>query len=185
MPDKLDLRKTSIKLRFDPAQWHACVGDDGSTCLKAANCYAYALNEPGYHWAVPGYGFCAEPADDFFKKFNNLFSGYSAEKFRQALIDGAVSDGLEIVDGIVVRDGYYMAALFFTDKAGDLDFHWYRQDDDGTWSHKNGWRAVTNKDDAGAMIVDPRLAKSTEFSIFGSYFLVPRAGVVLSKVFSD
>ena len=38
------------------------------------------------------------------------------------------------------------------------DFHWYRLDDNGTWSHKPGQGRATNLDDAKYVINDPREA---------------------------
>jgi hypothetical protein len=40
----------------------------------------------------------------------------------------------------------------------DDDYHFLRQNSDGTWSHKPGTNAVTNKDFAGKIITDPRMA---------------------------
>jgi hypothetical protein len=36
------------------------------------------------------------------------------------------------------------------------DYHWYRKNDDGYWSHKPGATAATSLDAAGAKITDPR-----------------------------
>ena len=38
------------------------------------------------------------------------------------------------------------------------DFHWYRLDQNGFWSHKPGSTPVTASDNAGAFITDPRIA---------------------------
>ena len=38
------------------------------------------------------------------------------------------------------------------------DFHWYRLDNNGTWSHKPGQTGATNLDDASRTITDPRTA---------------------------
>jgi hypothetical protein len=78
------------------------------------------------------------------------------------------------------------------------DFHYYRQDSNGWWSHKPGGRAATNVDAAGARIYNPELAsryypKETEsdtglnYDSFCSYMCVPRdapiqiAGAVATK----
>ena len=41
------------------------------------------------------------------------------------------------------------------------DYHWYRQNKDGKWSHKPGEFPVTNLDDAEGLITDPRNAVSS------------------------
>lgn len=35
--------------------------------------------------------------------------------------------------------------------------NWYRQNPDGTWSHKPGYGAVTNQDASGNIIYDPQV----------------------------
>jgi len=65
------------------------------------------------------------------------------------------------------------------------DFHYYRQDSNGWWSHKPGGRAVTNKDAVGARIYRPDLASryyppdsnndsGLNYNSFCSYICVPR-----------
>lgn len=39
-----------------------------------------------------------------------------------------------------------------------VDYHWYRLDDDGKWSHKLGRTRVSQYDNAGRYITDPRRA---------------------------
>lgn len=54
---------------------------------------------------------------------------------------------------------YY--SLILLDPPGqdrDGDFHWYRLDSDGKWSHKTGEAAVTRVDNAHNEITDPRSA---------------------------
>ena len=38
------------------------------------------------------------------------------------------------------------------------DYHWYRLDNNGTWSHKPGQTGATDLDDANRPITDPRTA---------------------------
>ena len=42
--------------------------------------------------------------------------------------------------------------------AQNRDFHWYRQNPDGTWSHKPGGTNVINVDASGNLIFDPEIA---------------------------
>jgi len=88
--------------------------------------------------------------------------------------------------------GTYKVALVIDPKTSELDnnndFHWYRQNDDGTWSHKPGGCMVTNEDgDSGLppddrddeedfVIFDPDTANrnngSSNYSWFVGYFQV-------------
>lgn len=51
----------------------------------------------------------------------------------------------------------------------EVDYHFYRLDSDGYFSHKPGQTAARNVDNSGAMIRDPRVADRgpyTEFHCF-------------------
>ena len=52
--------------------------------------------------------------------------------------------------------GTYKVLLTTHDKSGD--YHWFRQDNTGLWSHKPGSNKATNRDHDGRIIVDPRVA---------------------------
>jgi hypothetical protein len=65
------------------------------------------------------------------------------------------------------------------------DYHFYRQDSNGLWSHKPGGTAVTNRDSHGYLIYRPDLANrdsrtsekdndGLNYTIFCSYLAVPR-----------
>lgn len=45
--------------------------------------------------------------------------------------------------------------------APNRDYHWYRQNYDGTWSHKPGGTAVTDLDRKGNLIYDPESCDRT------------------------
>lgn len=67
----------------------------------------------------------------------------------------------------------------------DEDYHFYRQDSNGNWSHKPGATEVTNKDATGRLIYDPELASrkysktGLNYDGFCGYLCVPR-----NKVFN-
>lgn len=173
-----------MQLTFNPAEWHACEDVELTTCEQNANCYSYALNHPDYYWAVPGMGFAKTNTKHFLKSATKVFEAFSTdEEFRQAMIEGSKQDGLLPTSEPKAHKGYYLVALFIADRAGDRDFHWYRQDDDGTWSHKDGRGAPVNKDAQGNAIRDPREIDHASYPVFGGFFLVPRQGVELRQSF--
>ena len=69
----------------------------------------------------------------------------------------------------------------------DQDYHLYRQDKDGYWSHKPGATKVTNKDTTGRLIYDPQLAardnKASEldYNRFCSYVCIPAKKIKLKR----
>ena len=54
--------------------------------------------------------------------------------------------------------------------APNRDYHWYRQNSDGTWSHKPGKTAVVKVDRPNEIIYDPetcdRTTGSPSYSVF-------------------
>lgn len=168
-------------LIFTPEDWHACSESTYKTCTKGVNCYSYALNEPEYYWSVPGLGYAKTKAQHYFDSFKAYIKDMSLLDFREMLISGAIHDGLIQTDTPEDRDGYYSVALFFP--ANDFNFHWYRQDNNGMWSHKDGWKQVSNVDDGGNVIHDPREAQSASYPLLGSFYLAPRQGIVLEQTF--
>ena len=74
-------------------------------------------------------------------------------------------------------EGAYRVALFIYP---GYDFHWYRQNSDGTWSHKVGGMEVTNLDFSGEVIYDPlesdrnNIAATVNYSqLIGYFYVVP------------
>jgi len=58
------------------------------------------------------------------------------------------------------------------------DYHYYRQNDDGYWSHKPGYKPSTMYDASGNLITNPELANRNygrlNYSNFCGHFCVPR-----------
>ena len=53
---------------------------------------------------------------------------------------------------------HYMIALVIDDTGDEQDYHFYRQDNDGYWSHKPGKEEVRRVDASGNLITDPETA---------------------------
>ena len=58
------------------------------------------------------------------------------------------------------------------------DYHWYRQDSTGCWSHKPGSTAVRNVDNAGSTISDPMTCNRGPYTDFCTY-MVTKRGVII------
>ena len=64
----------------------------------------------------------------------------------------------------------------------EQDYHYYRQDNNGFWSHKPGRKPVTNKDASGKLIINPEMANrdyrteesKLNYDNFCGYMCVPR-----------
>lgn len=61
--------------------------------------------------------------------------------------------------GPVYGAGYDIALVLAKTSSGSLiDYHWYRKDKNGYWSHKRGLTAISNKDASGNKIKNPKNA---------------------------
>ncbi|MCA9298035.1 MAG: hypothetical protein KDA28_03155 [Phycisphaerales bacterium] len=123
------------------------------------NCYNYATNRPTNTFAQPGGG------------------GYATIDC-PTITSGAVADGLTpIANPADCPSGSCVVALVIApgppaSRTGP-DFHWYRQNADGSWSHKPG-QTKASTDAAGSPITDPAAAgRGAGYTIFCGYFCVP------------
>lgn len=70
-----------------------------------------------------------------------------------------------------VPDGYYKIAL--THRSDGSDYHFYRQDSNGLWSHKSGWKPAKNVDESNKLITNPEKADRGTYDVFCGYYKVP------------
>jgi hypothetical protein len=87
---------------------------------------------------------------------------------------GATSDGLHAVPNFTGTlppgKGWYVALVIWP----NVDYHWYRQDKVGCWSHKPGQTAARNVDNAGHAISDPKTCNRGPYTIFCTYMVTNR-----------
>ena len=145
---------------YDPAG--DCNGNFMSSKFQPHNnCYAYGCDIATNTFPQPGriHGIL-------------LHEGFTGETVQA----GAEKDGLiEVTRDLLSTEelaekkkslppGHFVALLYSApdEKHGwPGDYHWVRQDKDGTWSQKDGTDAVTNFDFAGHKITDPARANWT------------------------
>jgi hypothetical protein len=160
-------------LPYEPRKWN-----DGGTIQKITNCYAYALNLQ--HNPITGRAFPMHGQDGFALQPGDL-ANVSADPFLLTM-NGAYVIGLATMDAKAnsgtfensgkndqVAKGNWKVALVL---APGRDYHWYRQNDDGTWSHKREEDPVTNRDNSGQIITDPERANRGIYTQFVGYFEV-------------
>jgi hypothetical protein len=137
------------KPNFTPSFWN-----DGGNRQDNNNCYNYANNKATNSYAQPGRA-----------------AGAQAGAMSCAAVHAA-----SIADGLVPISDYPSWPLEFRGglalvAAPGYDYHWYRLDDNGTWSHKIGWAPATNLDNAGNIITDPRTANRGVYTDFCGFFV--------------
>lgn len=138
------------ELPYDPTYWNS------SSVIDRANCYAYiwnlVANAPG---AKLNPGALA----------NQVFSSLTRPSIANAAsLDASVMNRTFRYSSYSEIPGYreYKVALVI---APGVDFHWYRQNSDGTWSHKRGLGGMSNTDASGNIIFDPQTCNRDYFSI--------------------
>lgn len=135
---------------YQPAYWN-----DSGTIQANNNCYNYSNNRRTDTFAQPGRA--------------HGISGYPMQA--QAVHNAAVADGLiPTTSSATSADGKTKIALVV---APNYDYHWYRLDSDGRWSHKPGSTRATNLDNSGVTISNPETANRGPYTVFVGYYFTP------------
>jgi hypothetical protein len=118
--------------------------------VRSANCYAYAFGKPkGVHFPQPGHFGIPE-----MKKFHNLDREFTCSNYlSRLLLDNPII--YPVSHKKKCKDGFYK--VYFT-VAPNRDYHLYRQDNDGLYSHKPGSTPATSTDSSSHRIKDPQIA---------------------------
>lgn len=155
---------SGFELNYEPSLWN-----DQGNVQYSTNCYAYALN-----------------MQTGFSRGDKLQPGELSGEPLSSSSDIVASRIIELVEADAEAEGF----LFENVGAGDecpedtykvalvvdpqIDYHWYRQNSDGKWSHKPGHTEVTDTDASGNVIYNPQNADrdygGINYSEFGGFF---------------
>ena len=153
---------------YDANLWSGVVGRNN-------NCYAYALNNQVY----PGTNelwYKQQPGE---YSGNEVYDFTNEAKMRAAVASDFAKYNEEFGTNLVFQPigkydvcpaGTYKVALVAY--SNNWDYHWYRQDADGYWSHKPGTTALTRYDNSGNLIVDPETADRGGYDVFLGFYAV-------------
>jgi hypothetical protein len=140
---------------YNPGFWN-----NNPTILHNNNCYNYASNKRTDTFAQPGRG-CG-----------HMYTAINCvEVTRAALCDGLHHRYQCFPDSEKPR---YLVALVIAPGPGFVDYHWYRKNKEGFWSHKPGGTPVRNVDNSGHVITDPSRCDRGPYTIFCGYFYTCR-----------
>lgn len=185
---------------YDPDYWN-------QSCVQSMNnCYNYAMNKATNTFAQPGTAYeCSLAPDKCHPAPDECDWSYVPNDTPLQPREGSLTDPFEICDYVAwyaVMDGsiapvsltnegpepgecgggpgYTKVALVVRRNLEDVsgDYHWFRRDNDGMWSHKPGGTAATNLDDCGNVIADPAKlftsaedeCKPTSYDTFCGYY---------------
>lgn len=147
------------------------------------NCYSYACNKDvscynrdgNYYGATPG----KASGKTYKELFNDEYSVYQimygkATALKMALRKAATNDRVyyrgDTYDKAKSTNQMLLACICDVDS---LDYHWYRLDNNGYWSHKPGWNDVRNYDYKFKEIIDPKTAAwDPKYETWVGYFQV-------------
>ena len=118
------------------------------------NCYNYATNYRSDTFAQPGLASGA------------MYASLSCADVLAAAVSDELVDSPG-ADNHCPTEGHLVALVV----APGWDFHWYRKGRDGAWTHKPGPAAVTNVDNTGAAISDPRNADRGPYTDFCTFMV--------------
>jgi len=149
--------------RYEPDFWN------DMQRRRMSNCTAYAANDkrPNNHFPQPG----------------QISGRQYGELSHWQVMRGAISDGFELA-GVLPwnvpepREGRTIVAIVITQ---DMDYHWYRLDNDGTWSHKPGSTAARNVDASGKPISALGDADWGRYKDFLGYYYIPEGGLPVGR----
>lgn len=138
---------------YNPAFWNTPARQPRN------NCYNYANDQATNTFAQPG------------RATGHM---YPQPPTCPGVRAGATSDGLHACPNFAGTlgpgHGWYVALVIWP----NVDYHWYRQDKSGCWSHKPGQTAARNTDNSGHLIADPRTCNRGNYTIFCTYMITTR-----------
>jgi hypothetical protein len=146
--------------------------------LSKGNCYRYAAND-----TIKCYKEHFERPGDM--DFTSLTPSSTCEK----LIAYSIEDGMGL-EPYYLGDVKVAVVAAFDDSSNKfLDFHWYRQMDDGTWTHKPGSTEVSDTDASGKKITNPKACNRNygelNYKYFCGYLYVPGGMIDLDMYKND
>jgi hypothetical protein len=142
---------------YEPEWWNV------PTRQPYNNCYNYATNYRTNTFAQPG------------RASGAMYSALNCTEVKA----GAIAD--ELINSPKSNNncpskGHLVALVIWP----GVDYHWYRKGSNKKWSHKPGSTAVTNLDNSGHVISDPRHADRGGYTDFCTFMIVKHGHIKIS-----
>ncbi|HEV2852155.1 MAG TPA: hypothetical protein VHC97_05055 [Thermoanaerobaculia bacterium] len=161
LPAPVCTSKADDAPKFEPLLWNA---DDAVRLSN--NCYNYANNQRLHNFSQPGLA-------------AGIKAGLSCIEMRLAAEADSLVSQADFARDLGPGEGWYVALAYWPgDQDSPPDFHWYRQDKNGCWSHKPGLDSATNLDSSRQVIKDPLTCDRTPYTEFCT-FMVTNNGVII------
>lgn len=143
------------------------------------NCYTFAINQPLNPYTKEPYGMYEHCQPGWLGgKKKRKEDNFTRNNFYM-LIDLVMKDlkdiGYEMIDSTyeeyVDDENCWKIAFAY----GDADYHWYRQNANGTWSHKKGQKDILHKDEDDKIIYNPKECNRGEYDTFAGFYLIRKS----------
>lgn len=131
---------------YTPAFWN-----DANGIQYNNNCYNYGNNKRTDTFAQPG-----RAAGAMYASITCPAVSTAAQADGVAAMPPGGCPGSQCQIALVVGPGW--------------DYHWYRKDSNGMWSHKPGGTQATNRDNSNNPIANPETADRGNYTDFCGYF---------------
>jgi hypothetical protein len=154
---------------------------DFEELMRQNNCYSYAINQPVDPFTLESYSNWedVQPGNIGGRNGRRIkFKEY--EDIILLAKDDLLAIGYELkettLEEYIETEGAWKIAFAH----GSEDYHWYRQNDDGTWSYKMGGSFVYYEDAIGQPIGDPKTcARGPYIHFVGYYMVIPIVGFII------
>jgi hypothetical protein len=143
--------------RYEPSWWN-----DGGQRQQHNNCYNYAANYRTDTFAQPG------------RAAEAMYGAITVDEVKKAAMADMLEDASAIGNN-PPAEGHLVALVI----APSWDYHWYRMNRNCSWSHKPGSTEVTNLDNAGEKIRNPKNANRGPYTEFAGFMLVKHGHIML------
>ncbi len=170
--------KSGSEPPYEPQKWN-----DNPKIKDNHNCYSYAVNQINSHRT-------GKPQPGYYSGYDHIGDDeYNCKSFYGRLQSDIPSMYLTSFEQ-PCKKGFHKAFMAIDDKKDDQDYHFYREDKTGMWSHKPGRTDVIDIDASGKKISNPLTAnRNYQFFAYKKpcfFFCVnPKLGRVHSKTVKE
>jgi hypothetical protein len=136
---------------YNPTMWNT------PSVQPHNNCYNYANNQITNTFAQPG------------RAAGHMYTAFACRNVQPAAITDGLAPTANFSTHLAAGHGWYLTLVVWPGH----DYHWYRQDNEGCWSHKPGATAARNYDNSGPghLIADPKTCNRGPYTDFCTYMI--------------
>ncbi len=141
---------------YNPAKWNI------PSVQPYNNCYNYANDHITNTFAQPG------------RAHGKMYTALACPNVDTAAKADGLVNAPNFSSPLAAGHGWYVALVVWPGH----DYHWYRQDKVGCWSHKPGSTAARNVDNSNKPITDPKTCNRGPYINFCTYMITTRHVVI-------